>query len=192
MKEANLSKHQTSIMKFFKDPPSQDDEGQTLAISGKSNTAMAHPNDIEFIDLGIFECMSALIFKGLKNQRWLSHYQNRYIPYYAAHIIGSYTMNMEEFAERVVKAGVIPPLVELLRGLLTWVEQTVAVEGLGRLETYDSTFLAVPSLERSIQLELSSLEIVYTHFYQFVDRQLRYHCDILTRGMGFGNGVLKG
>ena len=102
MKEANPSKHQTSIMKFFKDLPSQDDEGQILSISGLSNTAMAHPNDLEFIDLGIFECMSALIFKGLKNRRWLSHDQNIYIPYYAAHIIGSYTMNIEEFAERVV------------------------------------------------------------------------------------------
>lgn len=56
---------------------------------------------------------AALICKGLKNRRWLSHDQNIYIPYYAAHIIGSYTMNMEEFAERAVQAVVIPPLVEL-------------------------------------------------------------------------------
>lgn len=188
MKEANPSKRRTSIMKFFKDLPSQDDEGQVLAISGLWNTAMAHPNDPEFIDLGIFECMSALIFKGLKNRRWLSHDQNIYIPYYAAHIIGSYTMNMEEFAERAVQAGVIPPLVELLRGRLTWVEQRVAVRALGHLATYDSTFPAVASqgevLELSMQLALSSLEIVYTHFYQFVDRRLSYHCDLLTRGMG--------
>lgn len=188
MKEANPSKRRTSIMKFFKDLPSQDDEGQVLAISGLWNTAMAHPNDPEFIDLGIFECMSALIFKGLKNRRWLSHDQNIYIPYYAAHIIGSYTMNMEEFAERAVQAGVIPPLVELLRGRLTWVEQRVAVRALGHLATYDSTFPSVASqgevLELSMQLALSSLEIVYTHFYQFVDRRLSYHCDLLTRGMG--------
>lgn len=188
MKEANPSKRRTSIMKFFKDLPSQDDEGQVLAISGLWNTAMAHPNDPEFIDLGIFECMSALILKGLKNRRWLSHDQNIYIPYYAAHIIGSYTMNMEEFAERAVQAGVIPPLVELLRGRLTWVEQRVAVRALGHLATYDSTFPAVAShgevLELSMQLALSSLEIVYTHFYQFVDRRLSYHCDLLTRGMG--------
>ncbi|CAN1193801.1 hypothetical protein LINPERHAP2_LOCUS42183 [Linum perenne] len=78
------------------------------------------------LELGIFECMAALIWKGLKNRRWLSHDQNIYIPYYAAHIIGSYTMNMEEFAESSVHAGVIPPLIELLRGRLTWVEQRVA------------------------------------------------------------------
>ncbi|XP_042492222.1 uncharacterized protein LOC122071850 isoform X2 [Macadamia integrifolia] len=188
MKEGNPNKRRTSILKFFRDLPSQDDEGQVLPISGLWNTAMAHPNDPEFIDLGIFECMAALIWKGLKNRRWLSHDQNIYIPYYAAHIIGSYTMNMEEFAESAMHAGVIPPLVELLRGRLTWVEQRVAVRALGHLATYPSTFPAVANhgeiLELAIQLALSSLEIVYSHFIQNVDRRLSYHCDLLTRGMG--------
>ncbi|KAK6923411.1 hypothetical protein RJ641_011715 [Dillenia turbinata] len=188
MKEGNPSKRRASILKFFRELPSQDDDGQVLPISGLWNTAMAHPNDPEFIELGIFECMAALIWKGLKNRRWLSHDQNIYIPYYAAHIIGSYTMNMEEFAENAVHAGVIPPLVELLRGRLTWVEQRVAVRALGHLATYVSTFPAVAShgevLELSIQLAISSLEIVYSHFYQYVDRRLSYHCDLLTRGMG--------
>lgn len=188
MKEGNPSKRRSSIIKFFRELPSQDDDGQVLPISGLWNTAMAHPNDPEFINLGIFECMSQLIWKGLKNRRWLSHDQNIYIPYYAAHIIGSYTMNMEEFAERAVHAGVIPPLVELLRGRLTWVEQRVAVRALGHLATYASTFSAVAShgeiLELSIQLASSSLEIVYSHFYQDVDNRPSYHCDLLTRGMG--------
>ncbi|MQM12568.1 hypothetical protein Taro_045486 [Colocasia esculenta] len=188
MKEGNPNKRRTSILKFFRELPSQDDDGQVLPISGLWNTAMAHPNDPEFVDLGIFECMSALIWKGLKNRRWLAHDQNIYIPYYAAHIVGSYTMNMEEFAESAVHAGVIPPLVELLRGRLTWVEQRVAVRALGHLATYASTFPAVAShgevLELSIQLALSSLEIVYSHFYQYPDRRLSYHCDLLTRGMG--------
>ncbi|KAJ6990912.1 hypothetical protein D5086_015193 [Populus alba] len=188
MKEGNPSKRRASILKFFRELPSQDDDGQVLPISGLWNTAMAHPNDPEFIELGIFECMAALIWKGLKNRRWLSHDQNIYIPYYAAHIIGSYTMNMEEFAESAVHAGVIAPLVELLRGRLTWVEQRVAVRALGHLATYTNTFPAVAShgeiLELSIQLAISSLEIVYSHFYQYVDRRISYHCDLLTRGMG--------
>ncbi|KAJ6844218.1 uncharacterized protein M6B38_291490 [Iris pallida] len=188
MKEGNPSKRRAGLLKFFRDLPSQDDDGQVLPISGLWNTAMAQPNDPEFINLGIFECMAALIWKGVKNRRWLSHDQNIYIPYYAAHIIGSYTMNLEEFAERAVQAGVVPPLVELLRGRLTWVEQRVAVRALGHLATYPSAFAAVASsgevLELSIQLALSSLEIVYSHFYQFVDRRLSYHCDLLTRGMG--------
>lgn len=188
MKEGNPNKRRASILKFFRELPSQDDDGQVLPISGLWNTAMAHPNDPEFIELGIFECMAALIWKGLKNRRWLSHDQNIYIPYYAAHIIGSYTMNMEEFAESAVHAGVISPLVELLRGRLTWVEQRVAVRALGHLATYPSTFPSIAShaeiLELSIQLAMSSLEIVYSHFYQYVDRRLSYHCDLLTRGMG--------
>ncbi|CAH9132035.1 unnamed protein product [Cuscuta epithymum] len=188
MKEGNPSKRRTSILKFFRDLPTQDDDGQVLPISGLWNTAMAHPNDPEFIDLGIFECMASLIWKGLKNRRWLSHDQNIYIPYYAAHIIGSYTMNMEDFAERAVQSRVVPPLVELLSGRLTWVEQRVAVRALGHLATYPTTFDEVAShseiLELSIQLAASSLEIVYTHFYQYVDRRLSYHCDLLTRGMG--------
>ncbi|XP_047952217.1 uncharacterized protein LOC125197504 [Salvia hispanica] len=188
MKEGNPSKRRASVLKFFRELPSQDDDSQVLPISGLWNTAMAHPNDSEFIELGIFECMTALIWKGLKNRRWLSHDQNIYIPYYAAHIIGSYTMNMEEFAEMAVHAGVIPALVELLRGRLTWVEQRVAVRALGHLATYTSTFPALAShgeiLELAMQLAASSLEIVYTHFYQYVDRRLSYHCDLLTRGMG--------
>ncbi len=69
-------------------------------------------------------------------------------------------MNMEEFTERVVQAGVIPPLVELLRGKMTWVEQRVVVSELVHLATYDSTFPIVASheevLELSMQLALSS------------------------------------
>lgn len=79
---------------------------QVLAISGLWNTAMAHPNDQEFIELGIFECMAQLIWKGIEDRHWLAQDQNIYIPYYAAHIIGSYTMNMEEFAGQAVRAGI--------------------------------------------------------------------------------------
>lgn len=68
---------------------------------------MAHPNDPEFIELGIFECMAQLIWKGIEDRHWLAQDQNIYIPYYAAHIIGSYTMNMEEFAGQAVRAGTV-------------------------------------------------------------------------------------
>ena len=68
---------------------------------------MAHPNDPEFIELGIFECMAQLIWKGIEDRHWLAQDQNIYIPYYAAHIIGSYTMNMEEFAGHAVRAGTV-------------------------------------------------------------------------------------
>lgn len=71
---------------------------------------MAHPNDPEFIELGIFECMAQLIWKGIEDRHWLAQDQNIYIPYYAAHIIGSYTMNVEEFAGHAVRAGTFSSL----------------------------------------------------------------------------------
>ncbi len=86
------------------------------------------------------------------------------------------------------QSGVIPALLELLRGRSTWVEQRVAVRALGHLATYDSTFPAVAAnrdiLELAIQLAIDAVEIVYTHFLQFVDKRMSYHCDLLTRGMG--------
>ncbi|GJS53754.1 putative ARM-repeat/tetratricopeptide repeat-like protein [Tanacetum coccineum] len=121
---------------------------------------MAHPNETKFIEMGIFKCMAALIWKGLKYRRWLCHDQNIYIPYYATHIIGSYTINMVDFAETAINAGVIPPLDKLLRGSHNEI------------------------VELCIQLAMSSLEIVYSHFYQYADRRLSYHCDLLMRGMG--------
>jgi len=41
-----------------------------------------------------------------------------YTPYYAAHIIGSYTMNKPKFADKSVKSNVVQPLIELLRARL--------------------------------------------------------------------------
>lgn len=156
-------------------------------MSALWNIAMTRPNDPELPKLGILDCMSRLIRKGLKDRTWLLNDQNVYIPYYAAHVIGSYTMNVEAFAEMAVEAGVVSPLVELLRGRLTWVEQRVAVRALGHLATYKTTFHAVFSEEVvELAMELSSccLEIVYTQFIQCPSKRLSYHCDLLTKGMG--------
>lgn len=188
MKEQNPAKRHVSLAKYLKEMPSRSDHGLALVMSALWNVAMTEPNDPELLKLGILECMSCLIRKGLKDRRWLLSDQNVYIPYYAAHIIGSYTMNMEEFAEMAVEAGVIPPLVELLRGRLTWVEQRVAVRALGHLATYQTTFSAVSQheelVELAMELSYNSLEIVYTQFLQWPSRRLRYHCDLMTRGKG--------
>ena len=69
--------------------------------------------------------MASLIHKGINDTHWLLTNQNIYIPYYAAHIIGSYTMNKEEFAQLAVESGVLPPLLDLLSGKISWVEQRV-------------------------------------------------------------------
>lgn len=100
-------------------------------------------------------------------------------------------MNMVEFAEEAIKSGVIPPLMELLRGKLSWVEQRVAVRALGHLASYQRTFHAVAEHEEEIvnlamHLASTCLDAVYVKFVGVKDKRkrLRYHCDLLTRGVG--------
>lgn len=101
--------------------------------------------------------MASLIHKGINDTHWLLTNQNIYIPYYAAHIIGSYTMNKEEFAQLAVESGVLPPLLDLLSGKISWVEQRVAVRALGHLASYKSTFESVAQHEPGFNLFTSGL-----------------------------------
>ncbi|KAI5062802.1 hypothetical protein GOP47_0021349 [Adiantum capillus-veneris] len=186
IKEPNLEKRQALLIKYFKrDLPSHSNAGHAFAVSGLWSLAISRPNDAELIDAGILGSMASLIRKGIQDRRWLLQQQNIFVPYYAAHIIGSYTMNREDFAERAVKEGVIPPLLELLRGRLTWVEQRVAVRALGHLASFSSTFLSVAVhsevLELGMELAVCSLDIVYTHFVQTEEKRLQYHRELLTR-----------
>ncbi|ERM96659.1 hypothetical protein AMTR_s00001p00272520 [Amborella trichopoda] len=166
----------------------KDRHESVLVLSALWNLAMTQPDDPEFPRLGIFKCMAVLIYRALKDDQWLLRDQNIYIPYYAAHIIGSYTMNKEEFAEEAVREGVIPPLMELLRGKMSWVEQRVAIRALGHLASYDKTFGAVSAdaeiVGLAINLSRTSLGIVYDEFRRIKEKRVRYHCDLLTRGMG--------
>ncbi|MCO5604704.1 hypothetical protein L7F22_058874 [Adiantum nelumboides] len=185
IKEPNLEKKQSLLIHYFKLLPSQSNAGHAFAVSGLWSLAMIRPNDAELVDAGVLGSMASLIRKGIQDRRWLLQQQNIFVPYYAAHIIGSFTMNREDFAERAVKEGVIPPLLELLRGRLTWVEQRVAVRALGHLASFSSTFLSVAVhcevLELAMELALCSLDIVYTHFVQSEEKRLQYHRDLLTR-----------
>lgn len=88
-----------------------------------------------------------LIRRGLSDRQWLLRDQNIFIPYYAAHVLGTYAMNKSQLAEKAVKSGAIQPLVELMRGHLSWVEQRVAVRALGHLASHGSSFQAIASLE---------------------------------------------
>ncbi|XP_026394189.1 uncharacterized protein LOC113289203 [Papaver somniferum] len=191
MKETNPSLRTSGISKCFKEIPHKHDQEHVLVLSTLWNIAMTHPNDPEFPSSGVFECMASLIRKGLHNRDWLLRDQNIYIPYYAAHIIGSYTMNKIEFAEKAVKSGVISPLMELMRGKMSWVEQRVAVRALGHLASYKTTFDSVAEYEKEIielAMEIAStcLDVVYVKFVAVKDKKkrLRYHCDLLTRGVG--------
>ncbi|KAK3011704.1 hypothetical protein RJ639_005894 [Escallonia herrerae] len=171
--------------------PLIDDEEVVLVLSGLWNIAMTQPDDPEFPSLGIFDCMVSLIYKGINDRAWLCRDQNMYIPYYAAHIIGSYTMKKVEFAEKGVASGVIPPLLDLMRGEMSWVEQRVAVRALGHLASYGRTFEAVANHEEELvksamHLASTCLEVVYNMFVGEKDerKRLKYHKDLLTRGIG--------
>ncbi|MBA0653661.1 hypothetical protein Goklo_020807 [Gossypium klotzschianum] len=190
MNEPEPSVRRAKLSQCFKEMPLRDDQEHVLVLSGLWNISMAQPDDPEFPALGIFECMAKLIHRGIIDQNWLLRGQNIYIPYYAAHIIGSYTMDNPQFAEKAVKSGVVLPLMELLRGKMSWVEQRVAVRALGHLASHEKTFEAVVVHEVeviSLAMEIASncLEVVYKEFVGIKARKRpKYHCDLLTRGVG--------
>ncbi|KAL0352116.1 UNVERIFIED_CONTAM: hypothetical protein Scaly_1600300 [Sesamum calycinum] len=140
MTEPDSSARRATIKEYLKGVPFLDDEELILVVSGLWNVAMTRPDDEELPSLGIFQCMAELINRAVHDRTWLLTHQNIYIPYYAAHIIGSYTMNKVDFAVKAVESGVIPPLLELLRGKMSWVEQRVAIRALGHLASYERTF----------------------------------------------------
>ena len=191
MKEPESSVRRVGIKNCFREIPLTDDQEHVLVLSGLFNIAMTQPDDPEFPSLGIFPCMASLINRAITDKDWLFKHQNVYIPYYAAHVIGSYTMNKVEFAEIAVESGVIPPLMELLRGKLTWVEQRVAVRALGHLASYERTFEAVADYEQELvelamKLASTCLDMVFVEFVGVNDEKarLKYHGDLLTRGIG--------
>ncbi|KAG5542036.1 hypothetical protein RHGRI_021769 [Rhododendron griersonianum] len=191
MKEPESSIRREGLANCFKEMPFTNDHEHVLVLSGLWNIAMTQPDDPEFPSLGIFNCMASLIHRGLIDRDWLLRDQNLYIPYYAAHVVGSYTMNKVEFAEKAVDSGVIPPLMELFRGKMSWVEQRVAVRALGHLASYESTFESVAKYEEelvNLAMDLASncLEVVYVNYVGVKDKskRLNYHCDLLTRGVG--------
>ncbi|WCJ31343.1 ARM-repeat/Tetratricopeptide repeat (TPR)-like protein [Euphorbia peplus] len=189
MNEPNPSLRTSKITQCFKQMPLRDDQEQVLTLSSLWNIAMTQPNDPEFPCLGIFECMGKMIDRGLKDKKWLIKDQNIYIPYYAAHIIGSYARNTPEFAEKAVNSGVVRPLIELLRGKITWIEQRVAVRALGHLARHETAFEAISKhqeiIESTMELACNCFGMVYDKFLSIKDRnRLEYHSDLLTRGVG--------
>lgn len=195
MKEQDSSIRRERTQDYLKGIPFlDDDEELILVVSELWNVAMTRPDDEELPSLGLFECMTSLINKAIHDRSWLLRHQNIYIPYYAAHIVGSYTMNKVDFAVRAVESGVVLPLMELLRGKMmmsTWVEQRVAIRALGHLASYEETFKAIAVFEEEVvklamHLASSCLQEVYSKFVGVRERRerVKYHCDLLTRGVG--------
>ncbi|KAJ1414510.1 Tetratricopeptide-like helical domain superfamily [Sesbania bispinosa] len=170
--------------------PLIDNQEHILALSGLWKIAITKPNNSEFPSLGIFRCMAKLIQKGVTHRDWLLKYQNIYIPYYSAHIIGSCTMNKAKFADKAVKSNVVQPLMKLLQGKISWVEQRVALRALGHLASHEATFEAVAEhegeiVEAAINIASTCLQVVYEKFVGLKESErLEYHRNLLTRGYG--------
>ena len=190
MSETDPSVRRARIAQYFKKMPLRDDKEHVLVLSGLWRIAMTKPNDPEFPSLGIFRCMAKLIRKGVSDKGWLLRHQNIYIPYYAVHIIGSYAMNKAKFSRKAVKSNVVQPLLELLQGKISWVEQRVALRALGHLASHEATFEAISEheeeiIEAAINIYSTCLDEVYDKFVGLKDSvRLEYHRNLLTRGLG--------
>ncbi|XP_062101862.1 uncharacterized protein LOC133808546 [Humulus lupulus] len=193
MNESNRSLRRVKLVQCFKEMPQRDDQEHVLALTSLWNIAMTEPNDPEFPSLGVFECMAKLIQRAVNDKKWLVSGQNIYIPYYAAHVIGSYTMNKAHLAEKAVKSGVVLPLIEILRGKTsTWVEKRVATRALGHIASHDRTFDAIIAaghekevVELSMEIALTCLDEVYDKFIGLsYKKRLKYHSNLLTKGLG--------
>ncbi|KAJ8537886.1 hypothetical protein K7X08_014426 [Anisodus acutangulus] len=99
-------------------------------------------------------------------------------------------MNNVKFAMKALDCGVLIPLLEILKGNMTWVEQRVAIRAIGHLASYEKTSKDVAIYEKEIvklamKLASTCLEVVYKEFVGVKDLNMRliYHCDMLTRGV---------
>ncbi|KAJ6827844.1 uncharacterized protein M6B38_365295 [Iris pallida] len=188
IKHPNPRVRRSSLSAFFREMPFRESDEDVLVMSSLWSTAMAEPNGTELPSAGALRCMSLLIDKGISNPSWLRRRQNVYIPYYAAHVLGSYTIRSPSLASLAVDAGAVEPLLGLLRGRMTWVEQRVAVRALGHLASYDATFPAVARhaeevIGLAVFLASNCADTVYQEFAGAKARE-KYHRDLLTRGLG--------
>ncbi|KAL9243649.1 hypothetical protein vseg_017509 [Gypsophila vaccaria] len=192
--ESNVYVRRNKVLELFRRLPEMEESENIIVLSWLWNMAQARPDDpYEFTSHGVFECMGKLIQTGVRDSEWLSRGQNIFIPYYAAHVIGSYTMMSSRlaFADMAVQSGVVLPLMELFRGKMSWVEQRVGVQVLGHLASYETTFPAVVEYEEELvvlamNVAASCLEEVYKTNVENKekDTRVRYHTDLLTRGIG--------
>ncbi|KFK31740.1 hypothetical protein AALP_AA6G152700 [Arabis alpina] len=167
----------------------RDDTELALTLSFIWKFAMADPENPELPSLGVFECMTRLIKKSVEDVEWVMTGQNVYVPYYAVHIIGSYTMKKPEFAVKAVESGVIAPLLELMRGKISWIEQRVVVRALGHLASYERTFEAVAAYEDEVvrlamEIATTCVDVVYEEFIVFC-------CFSKTKKQGDIEGAIK-
>ncbi|KAK4367804.1 hypothetical protein RND71_011596 [Anisodus tanguticus] len=190
VEEKDPSVRKSLIAQCFTDLHLREDLELVLTLRCLWNIALAKPDDPEFPSLGVFNCMARLLNRCIRDQKWLSRGKNVYVPYYAAHIIGSYTMNKSRFSVLAAKSGVISPLIELLSGKINWVEQRVAVRALGHIARHKRTFEyikfhEVEIIELAMDIASKCIHTIYTEFVsKKSENRVEYHRYLTTKGRG--------
>ncbi|KAF0910818.1 hypothetical protein E2562_004785 [Oryza meyeriana var. granulata] len=205
IKEPDARLRRASLAAFFRELPyCEDDDAAAGGDGGQScgevvsavwRAAMAAPDDPELPSLGAIRCMSLLLARALADVEWRRRGQNVYVPYYAAHVIGSYTIRSAAHAELAVAAGALRTLLSFLGGAMTWVEQRAAARALGHLASYDATFPAVAryaaeAVPLAVRAASTCVGDVYANFVALApSKRPKYQRDLLTRGLDGSSGA---
>uniref|UniRef100_A0A8I6XE82 ARM repeat N-terminal plant domain-containing protein n=2 Tax=Hordeum vulgare subsp. vulgare TaxID=112509 RepID=A0A8I6XE82_HORVV len=193
MKQPDARLRRASVAAFFRELPySEHDDGGAVAAVWRS--AMDAPDDPELPSLGAIRCMSLLLARALADAAWCRRGQNACVPYYAAHVVGSYTIRSSAHAELAVAAGAVRPLLALLGGAMTWVERRAAARALGHLASYDATFPAVArcadeAVPLAVRTASTCIADVYVNYVGLApSKRPKYQRELLTRGLA-GAGI---
>ncbi|KAM0842140.1 hypothetical protein ACQ4PT_058541 [Festuca glaucescens] len=193
-KQPDARLRRASVAAFFRELPySEDDDGGAVAAVWRA--AMDAPDDPELPSLGAIRCMSLLLARALDDAVWRRRGQNASVPYYAAHVLGSYTIRSSAHAELAVAAGAVRPLLALLGGTMTWVERRAALRALGHLASYDATFPAVArhaaeAVPLAVRAASTCVSDVYTNYVALaLSKRPKYQRELLTRGLDGGVGA---
>lgn len=197
IKQPDVRLRRASLADFFRELPYYDDDGSNgqscaAAVGAVWRAAMAAPDDPELPSLGAIRCMSLLLGRALADAAWCRRGGNVCVPYYAAHVIGSYTIRSSAHAELAVAAGAVRPLMALLGGAMTWVEQRAAARALGHLASYDATFPAVArhaaeAVPLAVRAASTCIGDVHASFVALSpSRRPKYHRDLMACGLAGG------
>ncbi|KAF8673697.1 hypothetical protein HU200_048446 [Digitaria exilis] len=195
IKQPDARLRRANLADFFRELPYCDDDGQSsscaAAVAAVWRAAMAAPDDPELPSLGAIRAMSLLLARSLADGTWRRRGDNVVVPYYAAHAIGSFTIRSAAHAELAVAAGALRPLIALLGGAMTWVEQRAAARALGHLASYDATFPAVARLAGeavpiAVRAASTCVADVYSSFVAVAParRRPKYQRELMACGGG--------
>uniref|UniRef100_A0ACD5X5K1 Uncharacterized protein n=1 Tax=Avena sativa TaxID=4498 RepID=A0ACD5X5K1_AVESA len=189
MKQPDARLRRASVAAFFRELPYSEEVDDGGAVAAVWRTAMDAPDDPELPSLGAIRCMSLLLARALDDAAWRCRPQNASLPYYAAHVLGSYTIRSSAHAELAVAAGAVGPLLALLGGAMTWVERRAAARALGHLASYDATFPAVArhaaeAVPLAVRAASTCVADVYASYVALAPSERpKYQRELLTRGL---------